>query len=509
MATEPAVQTATRSGETLGLRGNSVGTVGVLFQSVTLMGPGVAVAVGSAVGVTYAGGSFPLALALALVGCLLLAINIGQLALHLPTAGGYYTFISRGLGRTPGFLAGWLAIPAYLLFIPLSLIAFGFAVQSLSNGSAPWYVVAVIVAIVMALLTFFGVRPSLRTLVVMGAIEIGVFILLSIFLVVRPAPFGNTLQAFTPAQWPNGRGGLSGGLSGVLVGTVIAFLFFNGFESAAVLGEESRDPRRTIPRAMLLAVVAIGVFFVFVSYAGLAGYGFNHIGTTQDPSTLHTFLGAQPDNQPSPWFILGKNAWGTAGKYIIGLVILNSLAANIGAGYVALSRVTYAMGRAGALPAAFGKVSRRFRTPALPLALAALVSVGVAVAMVNLYGQPPNSFYVLVNFAGFAVLLAYSGVSLAVPFYYLRERRAEFNVLRHIVVPALTIGLLVVVLLAQIFAAPLIDNFPGLQPQYLGGLIAGGWLLIGIIWALVLRARRPAALEAGERIYVEAGEQTR
>ena len=107
------------------------------------------------------------------------------------------------------------------------------------------------------------------------------------------------------------------------------------------------------------------------------------------------------------------------------------------------------------------------------------------------------------------MLLAYSGVSLAVPFYYLRERRAEFNALRHIVVPALTIGLLVVVLLAQIFAAPLIDNFPGLQPQYLGGLIAGGWLLIGIIWALVLRARRPAALEAGERIYVEAGEQTR
>lgn len=501
MATESPVAAAVPGGETIGLRGNSVGTLGVLFQSVTLIGPGVAIALGSTVGVTYAGGSFPLALALALVGCLLLALNIGQLAIHLPTAGGYYTFISRGLGRAPGFLAGWLAIPAYLLFIPLSLIGFGFAVQSLSNGSAPWYIVAVIVAVVMALLTFFGIRLSLRTLVVMGAIEIGVFLLLSIFLVASPAAFGNTGQAFTPASWAHGRGGISG----VLVGTVIAFLFFNGFESAAVLGEESRNPRRTIPRAMLLAVVLIGIFFVFVSYAGLAGYGFNSIGTPQDPNT---FLGSQPGNYPSPWFTLGTNAWGKAGQYIIGLVILNSLAANIGAGYVALSRVTFAMGRAGALPAAFGKVGRRFRTPAFPLVLAVLVSLGVAVAMVNIYGQPPNSFYLLVDFAGYAVLLAYIGVSLAVPFYYLRQRRAEFNPLRHIVVPALTIALLVTVLLAQVFAALHIDNFPGLQPQYLGGLIAIGWLAVGIVWVLVLRARRPEALAAGERIYVTGDTDT-
>src|SRR5262249_131628 len=159
------------------------------------------------------------------------------------------------------------------------------------------WIFAVALAVVMALLTYLGVRLSLRTLVTMGAIEVGAFVLLSLFLVAHAAD-GNTLRAFTPALWDHQRGGVSR----LLVGPVIAFRFFAGFESAALLAEESRDPRRNVPRAIFLAVIGIGIFFVFASYAGLAGFGFQHIGTTSD---THSYLGAQP----TPWFVLATRVW--------------------------------------------------------------------------------------------------------------------------------------------------------------------------------------------------------
>jgi amino acid transporter len=474
-----------------GLRPNAVGLTGVLFQSITLMGPGVAVAFAYGPGITYSGGSFPLSLLLAMIGCLLLAVNIGQMAVHLPSAGGYYTYISRGLGRSVGFMAGWIGLPAYLLFLPLNLIAAGYALQSASDGALPWWVFGIAIALLMALLTFFGVRLSLRTLVVLGAIEIGVFLLLSVFLVATAND--NTLQAFTPALWDNGRGGITG----VLVGTVIGFLVFTGFESAAMLAEESSNPRRIIPRALVISVALIGLFFVAAAYAGLAGYGFSHIGTAQTPNT---YLG----DSPTPWFTLGQRAWGTAGKYIVELVVLESLLANVAAGYTALSRIAFAMGRAGALPSWFGRTNRRFRTPTLALFVGALLTIGIALWEAAVYGPPPNSFFLLVDTAAYFVILAYIGVSLAVPFFYLRERRSEFSFLRHALIPLVTVALLVVVLYAQFgFALPP-DNYPGLLPQYFAAILAGGWLILGLIRLLVLRARNPQALEAGERVYVEA-----
>src|SRR5260370_21223575 len=139
MAQESATTTTTMAPAptAAGLRPNAVGFVGVLIQSVALIGPGVAIAFGLGPGITYAGGSFPLSIALAMVASLLLAVGIGQLAMRLPSAGGFYTYISRGLGPSLGFLAGWISIPAYLLFLPLNLLAFGYGLQQSSAGGSP------------------------------------------------------------------------------------------------------------------------------------------------------------------------------------------------------------------------------------------------------------------------------------------------------------------------------------------------------------------------------------
>src|SRR5438270_10328676 len=93
--------------EVAGLQRNAVGLTPTLFQSITHMAPAAAVAFSIIFAIPYAGGSVPLAVVLALVACLFVAISIGQLARHLPSAGGLYTYSSRGLGPIVGFLVAW------------------------------------------------------------------------------------------------------------------------------------------------------------------------------------------------------------------------------------------------------------------------------------------------------------------------------------------------------------------------------------------------------------------
>src|SRR5881227_2551371 len=107
------------------LERNAVGLAPTLFQSITHMAPAAAVAFSIIVGAPYAGGSIPLAVLLALVACLLVAVSIGQLARHLPSAGGLYTFSSRGLHPYIGFLVAWGFMLAEPLVAPLLYLIFG------------------------------------------------------------------------------------------------------------------------------------------------------------------------------------------------------------------------------------------------------------------------------------------------------------------------------------------------------------------------------------------------
>src|SRR6266571_324651 len=261
---------------------NAIGLPGVLFQSITTMAPASAVAFSLGAAIPFAGGALPLAVVLALVVCAFIAFNIGQFAKYLPSAGGYFTYVSRGLGPQAGWMTGWLFSLTYLLIVPLQLLVLGPVMDSavqqyfhLSFGAAGWAVWAMFFAVIVFGLTYSGIKISADTSVVLGAIEISIFVLLSIWLIAT-AGSGNTAATFNPAS--SLEPGL-GGWQGVLFGMIFAFLAFSGFESAAPLAEETHNPRRTVPRAILLAAVSIGVFYVFCSYAGVVGWGFNNIAT--------------------------------------------------------------------------------------------------------------------------------------------------------------------------------------------------------------------------------------
>lgn len=480
-----SVESSPGSSDQTTLRPNAIGLPGVLFQSITTMAPASAVAftLGPAA-IGFTGGALPLAVFIALIICTFVAVSIGMLARHLPSAGGYFTYVSRSLGSQAGWMTGWLFDLAYLLIVPFQLLVLGPVADSFVRqyfhftalGANGWVFWAMLFAVVVFVLTYFGIKLSADTSVVLGCIEISVFVLLSIWLIVS-AGSGNTLDTFNPAS--SALPGL-GGWQGILKGMIFVFLAFAGFESSAPLAEEAHNPRRTVPRAILLATVLIGIFYVFCSYAGVVGWGFHTISTYP--------------NNPNPWATMASRVWGPF-EFIVSIAILNSALANANAGVNAASRVLFAMARVRALPGQLSHINR-FRTPDFAIILTMLVAVICTLWPGLVYG-PAIAFNLLGIIIGIPILVVYMATCVSVPFFYRREQPQLFNALKHVVVPAIPFIVLAIVLYFQFVP------YPTQAPYNLVGWIVAGWFVLGILAIIALSLRSPQALARGSEVYLE------
>ncbi|GAC1558156.1 MAG: APC family permease [Ktedonobacteraceae bacterium] len=483
------IETTTPDNKTT-LRPNTIGLPGVLFQSVTTMAPASAVAFSLVAALPYAGASLPLAVFIALIVCVLIALNIGELAKYLPSAGGYFTYVSRSLGVQAGWMVGWLFDLAYLAIVPLTLLVLGPTMDAFMNstfhlsfGANGWVVWAIVFAAIVFGLTYAGIKISADIGVILGVIEISIFMILSIWLIAT-AGSNNTSAVFTPSF--SLQHGL-GGWQGILFGMTFVFLAFAGFESSAPLAEETMNPRRTVPQAVLLSAVIIGIFFVFCSYAGVVGWGVSKIaGYAADPN---------------PWGTLATRVWGPL-NFIVILAILNSALANANGGVNAASRVLYAMGRVGSLPS-FLAHTNRFQVPDFAIIITMAISLVATVIPGLLYGTT-NAFAFIGTVITIPIILVYAATCISVPFFYLREHRAEFNVLRHIVLPVVPVLVLIAVVYSQVVPL-LIPPYPAAPLSYAVPIVAI-WFVIGIIIVVALTLRAPATLERSNKVYGEEAE---
>ena len=206
----------------------AIGLREVLFQSVTHMAPAAAVAITIVIGANFAGGAEPLSVIFALVGCLLVAISIGQLAKHLPSAGGFYTYTARGLHPTVGFLVAWgYAFVEPLIAPALYMVFAGVVAGTLRdefgwNFGVWWVVAALAAAFLVFLLGYFGIQISARIGTLLGLFEIGVFAVLAVWLIVK-AGDRNTFEVFgTKFATVEGFKGISGVIAGSVY-TILAF----------------------------------------------------------------------------------------------------------------------------------------------------------------------------------------------------------------------------------------------------------------------------------------------
>lgn len=157
------------------------------------MAPGASVAFSILFAAQYAGGATPLAVLVGLGLCLLIAITIGQMAKHLPSAGGLYTYNARGLGRNVGFLVGWAFIMAEVVVAPGGLLILGIVVSAalhthLGWPTWTWAPFSALGGVIVWALVYRGIRLSTAAGVVLGAFEIVVFVALAVALIGDAVP---------------------------------------------------------------------------------------------------------------------------------------------------------------------------------------------------------------------------------------------------------------------------------------------------------------------------------
>src|SRR4030081_3334112 len=475
------------------LERNAVGLAPTLFQSITHMAPAAAVAFSIIVGAPYAGGSLPLAVLLALIACLFVAVSIGQLARHLPSPGGLYTYRSRALHPYVGFLVAWGFLLAEPVVAPLLYLIFGNELAANLNSHFGWPLwlwapFAALAGLIVWVLTYRGVRLSTRTGVALGTFEIVVFLALALTLIVA-AGGNNTLAVFAPNT------GNTNGWGSVFPGMIFAILAFIGFEASLPLAEEVKEPRKTIPRAVFLSALLIGLFYLFCYCAATVYFG---PGKMADPKNGFVFL-----NGGDPWSGLAQAVWGP-GLIIVILAVLNSAIANSNAGANAATRVGYSLARIGLLPSMLQRVHPRFRTPYIAVNVQALGGIILAVALGLVAGGALPAFALLGTVATIIVVTIYILTNLSNLVFYLREQRAEFNVLWNGIVPV--VGSLI--FLPALIAAFGID-FAGLgitalaPPTNLAPIIILIWMVAGIALLIYFALRQPERIVQTGRVFLE------
>jgi amino acid transporter len=456
-----------------------IGSARVTAFGVSNVAPAGAVAGGLVIVVSYAGFAAPLVVLIALVASLCCAISIAEFARRMPSAGSLYTYNSRGLGHTGGFLTGWMLVFAYALYVPAGIsLTSAYASQLLADTLhvtvSGWALFLVILA-AAALVTYLGIRTSSWVDVVLAAGEVTVIAALAITILVKIGPAHYSAAAFSPASSPTGQ------LTDVTNAMIYGITAFAGFETAAALGEEARHARRSIPASTIGIVIVTGLFYLLVVCAEAFGQGRHNI-----PSLAR---------QPNPLGYLASRYWSPSALWAIDLVVVLTGLGFVTAAVNALIRVLFAMGRERVLPPPLARLSSH-RTPVVAIGWVAALTLVLGLPSTYAYGGA-RTFGYLAGAAGLSVVLIYLAVNISSIRAFRTKFRDEFRLCRHLLVPATA---------TIFFLFPLwgILHPRGRTLMDLLPFAALGWLGVGAVAAAVLRARRPASFEVLGRVFIPA-----
>jgi amino acid transporter len=293
-----------------------------------------------------------------------------------------------------------------------------------------WYSWALIALVIATLLSLLSVDVGAKVLGVLMIAEMLSLIVTSLAVLVDGGPEGwNLAASFSPGNI------FAGGLVGT-AGIAFAFAFasFIGFEATAIYGEESKDPKRTVPRATYLAVGAITAVFVLVTFAMITAMGASEaVNKTVEWSSVDGVPLANPANvlitvastYVGPWL-------GT----LMGWLILSSLFAATVAFQNSASRYLYAMGRGGVLPKAMAKVNGRGAPQNAAIVTSVLAVLVILYFQINALDPILNLFYWMSATAVIAIVLVEILVSIAVIVFFAKNKLDE-GVFTRVIAPVL------------------------------------------------------------------------
>ncbi|BCW84228.1 amino acid transporter [Arthrobacter sp. NicSoilE8] len=419
-----------------------------------------------------------------LVTLMLLIFSVGfvRMSRSVDAPGGFYSFVTAGLGKPAGLGGALLALVGYIFigFFAPSLFALtlqGFVVNTLGGPEIPWYWYGLGIITVTTLLAYNRIDLSAKVLTVVMLLESAVVVIFDV-------------AAFASGDVSQGVGFSMPWITDAGLGLALLFAVGNffGFEATVIYRDEVKNPDRTIPRATYLAVVGIGLFYAVAAWAYTAFLGADNVQDEAKANTVNLF---------------NDGATALVGKIFadIGVVLLiTSILASMLSIQNIAARYSFSLAADGALPRILGSVHPRHKSPYVSAVGVGIVWV-VATVVFTLVGVAPEALYPIASGSGtFSVLLLMFITSFAVLVYFVRRRSfAPESVWKTIVSP------IVSVLFLGLITYLAIANYP----ELIGGSAVMTAIFMtftfalfigGIVYAYFLRSKRP-------EVYARLGRQ--
>jgi amino acid transporter len=415
------------------LRENAVGLPGILMQGIATIAPSFAILASFVFIVSYAGLSTPWAFLFGGVLLGLQALNASQLAKVFPSAGGWYTWISRTFHPRAGFFAGvlfsvWLPPVGALTLSYLSYNVLEPSIKAEYGVDIPWWIWVIAGLALVIYFAYQGIALSEKALIITGSIEILIMVALAISGLASPGKGGFNAAPLNPGNFH-----LAGNL---FLAVVFSIFAFSGWESTGPMAEESKNPKRNVPIGLVGSVVVLMIYFVFVTWGYLVGIGTSKVGSI-------------PTAVAWPVATMAQRIWGGAWVFLLFALLNSAIAVSI-ACFNGGTRTWYGMGRSGVLPTALAKVNPKRQTPVNAIHLEVGMQV-VAFACCLIFGVT-NVFLSWANAITIGLVLMYILANIGVVKYYLTEGRDKFNPVLHVVVPVIASAAGVVVVWKSYFS---------------------------------------------------------
>ncbi|MBP5973057.1 APC family permease [Brasilonema sp. CT11] len=457
-----------------GLKPNCLSFGEVLAQSFAVIAPTTIPASNIGLIVALSGNGTWLSFVIGLIGLVLVSVNINQFASRSASPGSLYSYISKGLGPTAGVICGWSLVLAYL-FTGMSVLC-GFA-----NFSS-------------VLIGHLGIHPSSITLLAFGAgiawyaaykdIQLSAIAMLwmegiSLVLIAglclliwahKGFAFDMpqlTLQGVTPGS--------------VATGLVLVMFGFSGFESATSLGDEAKNPLRTIPRSVMGSAILAGLFFISTTYIEVLGFRDTGVSIAKTEEPL-SFLSQQ----------IGM---GFLGDLIAFGALFSFFACVLGCINPA-ARIFFTMARHGLFHSRLGTTHSSNRTPHVAVTMCSFITFLVPAVMSVFHIKLFESMGYLGAISSYGFLTVYILISIAAPLYLYRIRKLRVH---HVVSSVLAVGFMIIPVLGSV-GIPGSTMFPVPEPPYnTFPYLFLIYLLVTCGWFSMQRRRSPAIIRSMQK----------
>jgi amino acid transporter len=496
------------------LHGKAIGLIGVLFLTVTGAAPISAMLFNVPIAVGFGNGiGAPASFLVATIVLTIFSVGFAAMARKVTAVGGFYSFISHGLGRELGMALGFGSVVAYCVFETSLAGGFAFfanadilewtkAADGTGGVNVPWPILAFAMVAGIAVLSYFDVKVSVM---ILGAALICEVIILLIFDigVITSANSHWDLAALNPFAAFNGfdeitkADGSKLAAGAAAIGLFFAFWSWVGFEMAPNYGEESRDPKRIVPMSLYISVIGLGIFYIVTSWAALSAY----------PSVEDAI--AQGQTAGGEFFMgpIATNVGPLARKAMEVLILTSAFACGM-AFHNTAARYLYSLAREGVLAVGLAKTHPKYKSPHIASCVQSALAVVIIVLFMIFAGMDdPNRqaylmLYGLMALLGTAIIMiAQAVVSLAIIVYFRTHHPDDHHWFETLIAPLISF-------VAQIYIVWLLFNNMG----FLGGGVPFAdwikWIIaaiiaIGICGAWYLKSAKPEVYDKLGRLLYE------